>query len=112
MKGTYLGEFEELVLLATAVLFDEAYGVRIQEELKHRCNRNVSISTVHAALKRLEKKGFAVSRLDGATPERGGRRKMIFRVTTYGEAALSRSLELRNSMWNAIPEHAFKVSGS
>ena len=34
MKGTYLGEFEELVLLTTGILYDDAYGLSIKDELE------------------------------------------------------------------------------
>ena len=107
MKGTNLGEFEELVLLMIAVLFDNAYGVAIQNELQSRCNRSATISTIHSTLQRLEKKGFVVSRYDGATAERGGRRKHLFRVTTAGEKALTEAREMRNQLWNDIPNIAF-----
>jgi PadR family transcriptional regulator, regulatory protein PadR len=107
MKGTNLGEFEELVLLIVAVLFDEAYGVAIQDELLQRCNRETSLSTIHMALHRLEEKGYLESRLDGATNERGGRKKLIFRVTKSGQKALAFSKDLRNSLWNAAPKAAF-----
>lgn len=107
MKGTHLGELEELILLAVAILFDDAYGIAIQNEISHRTNRSITISTVHAALKRLEDKGFLNSRYDGATPERGGRRKHLFRVTAAGEKALKTSWNIRNSMWGAIPKLAF-----
>lgn len=107
MKGDHLGEFEELVLLTIAVLFDDAYGVAIQHELKARCNRAVTISTVHAALYRLKKKGFVDSRYGEVTPERGGKRKLLFRVTHSGEVALTKSKEMRNGLWNSIPKPAF-----
>ena len=32
MKGTYLGEFQEIVLLSVLVLGENAYGVSIQED--------------------------------------------------------------------------------
>ncbi len=107
MKGDHLGEFEELTLLTIAVLFDDAYGVAIQKELKERCNRAVTISTVHAVMYRLKNKGYVDSRYGDITPERGGRRKLLFRVTKEGERALARSKEMRNSLWNAIPKPAF-----
>ncbi len=107
MKGTNLGEFEELVLLTIAVLYDAAYGVAIQKELQARCNRSSTISTIHSTLQRLEKKGFVVSRYDGATPTRGGRRKHLFKVTTAGEKALTEAKEMRNQLWNAISPIAF-----
>ncbi|NBP70491.1 MAG: PadR family transcriptional regulator, partial [Cytophagia bacterium] len=33
MKGNYLGELEELVLLTVGVLYPEAYGVGVMDEL-------------------------------------------------------------------------------
>jgi hypothetical protein len=56
MKGTNLGEFEELVLLTVGVLNDEAYSIAIAREIKKVTKRNVSFVVVHSALNRLEKK--------------------------------------------------------
>jgi DNA-binding PadR family transcriptional regulator len=61
----------------------------------------------HAVLKRLEEKSFLESRYDGATNQRGGRRKHLFRVTMSGRKALLHSRELRNNLWDSIPELAF-----
>jgi PadR family transcriptional regulator PadR len=106
MKGTNLGEFEELVLLVVAVLYDNAYGVAVREEIARRTGRKVTISTVHAALQRLDKKGYAKSRYGEATAKRGGRRKLLFTVTPAGAAALNKSRELRNGLWEEIPDPA------
>ncbi len=103
MKGTNLGELEELIMLAVAILQEEAYGVAIQKEIEKRAGRKITISTVHSVLSRLEKKGFANSRYDGATPERGGRRKHIFQLSNSGKQTLEEARELRNSMWEAVP---------
>ncbi|WP_462250757.1 PadR family transcriptional regulator [Ekhidna sp.] len=107
MKGTNIGELEELIMLTVALLYDEAYGVAIQKEIKKRCNRSITISTVHAALSRLQSKGYVDSRYDGATPERGGRRKHLFQVTKSGQKVLEQVKEQRNSIWDAIPSMAF-----
>ena len=61
MKGTHLGEFEELVLLTSALLVDTAYSVTIADEIEKHTQRNVTLSTVHTALYRLEKKGWLQS---------------------------------------------------
>ena len=106
MKRTYLGEFEEVVLLTTAVLNGQAYGVSITEELEKQTGRQVSISAVHAALSRLEDKGFVSSRMGGATPERGGRRKRLFSVTIAGNRALQEIQEIRSHLWNLIPKNS------
>ena len=107
MKGTNIGELEELVMLTIAILYDEAYGVAIQKEIKNRCNRSITISTVHSVLSRLEDKGYVNSRYGGASPERGGRRKHLFRLTIAGQKVVADAKEMRNSMWEAIPEISF-----
>ncbi len=108
MKGTNLGELEELIMLTVASLYDDAYGVAIQKTIKEKSERSISISTVHAVLYRLTEKGYMSSRYDGATPERGGRRKHLFRVTVAGQRVLQQARELRNGMWDSIPEMAFE----
>lgn len=104
MKRFNLGEFEELVLLVVAKSFDDAYSVIIQSELKRLANRSVTISTIHVALFRLEEKGFLESRFDGATPERGGRRKHLYRVTKSGYKAIAQARDIRNEIWDLIPQ--------
>ncbi len=108
MKGTNLGELEELVMLSVGILYDDAYGLAIQKEIMNRCKRSITISTVHSVLGRLEEKGFLSARYDGATPERGGRRKRLFRVTAAGENTIQTMKQMRNDMWNAIPSVALK----
>lgn len=107
MKGSNLGELEELIMLHVALLYDEAYGVAIMKEIKQRCNRSITISTVHAALARLQSKGFVESRYAGASTERGGRRKHLFRVTPAGQKVLEEVKNQRNAIWNDIPNVAF-----
>ncbi len=108
MKGTYLGEFEEIVILAVALLLDDAYGVSILEEIQRRTHRSVSVGAVHSALERLEEKGFVASHMGQATAERGGRRKRLFNVTIAGQKAIREAREIRNSFWEAIPKGAFE----
>jgi DNA-binding PadR family transcriptional regulator len=102
MKRTYLGEFEEVVLLIVAVLNGQAYGLAITEELEKQTGRSVSLSAVHAALQRLEEKGFVNSRMGGATQERGGRRKRFFTVTVAGNRALQEIQEIRLRLWGLV----------
>ena len=111
MKGTNLGEFEELVLLSVGILFDNAYSVAIQHELNKQTGRKVSISSVHAAVYRLEEKGLLNSRMGDLTQERGGKRKRIFTISHAGKEALEKANELRNRMRNQIPDMAFQNLG-
>jgi DNA-binding PadR family transcriptional regulator len=98
----YLGELEELILLMVALLSKDAYGVSISEQLKSQAARDVSISAIHAVLHRLEEKGFVKSRMGGASQERGGRRKRLFSITSYGRNALEELRETRALIWQRI----------
>ncbi|GAB4017251.1 PadR family transcriptional regulator [Spirosoma koreense] len=106
MKRTYLGEFEEIVLLTVAVLNEGAYGVAITDELDRQTGRSVSISAVHAALHRLEEKGMLKSHMGEATAERGGRRKRLFAVTALGSRTLHDIRAVRNQLWDSIAPNA------
>lgn len=107
MKGTYLGEFEELVLLIAGVLFDDAYGVAIKQEIGNQTGRKVTLSTVHATLHRLEEKGYVKSRLGDPTQMRGGKRKRLFTLTISGVKALEQARATRNNLWESIPKLTF-----
>ena len=61
MKGTNLGEFEELVLLTVGILGAEAYSIAISNEINRVTKRKVSFAVVHSALNRLEEKGYVNS---------------------------------------------------
>lgn len=72
MKGSQLGEFEEIVLLTIALLYDDAYSAAVVEELSQRLDRPMSLGAVHRTIQRLEEKGMVHSRFGDSTPERGG----------------------------------------
>ncbi len=108
MKGTYLGELEELVLLHVGILHPQAYGVAIMDEVARQADRKLNISAVHSVLTRLEDKGLVKSRMSDPTDERGGRRKRIFLLTASGKRALEEANELRNQLYNQIPKVALQ----
>ena len=110
MKGTQLGEFEEVVLLTIALLYDDAYSVAVVEELGQRLERSMSLGAVHRTMQRLEEKGLVQSWFGEATAERGGRRKRLYRVTAAGEHALREVRRIRNELWAGISQAAFRTN--
>src|SRR5258706_16335012 len=102
MRGQYLGELEELVLLTIALITEQAYGVNVTQELERQTGRQIDFSTIHTTLKRLEEKGFLTSAMGGATAERGGRRKRFFSITSNGYDALRESQEVRSRLWSLV----------
>ncbi len=91
----YLGEFEELLLLALLRLRDNAYGVTIRQELETVTGRATSIGAVYTTLERLEQKGYVSSYRGEATPERGGRAKRYFKIDGAGIQALNDAERVR-----------------
>jgi DNA-binding PadR family transcriptional regulator len=108
MKGTYIGELEELVLLTVGILYKEAYGVAVMDEIRNQTGRDLNISAVHAVLTRLEDKGLVRSEMGNPTNERGGRRKRIFYLTAAGKREIEETNALRNQLFNQIPKIAFR----
>ena len=104
MKGTYLGEFQEIVLLTILILDDNAYGVTIQAEIKNQINRDISRGALHTALTRLVEKGFLHSKTGGASPLRGGRSKRYYNVSNKGRSALKEAKDIRDQLWNFVPK--------
>lgn len=103
MKGTNLGEFEELVLLTVASLTGEAYSVAICDDLEKRTKRSIKLGVVHSVLNRLEEKGLAKSKLGETTSMRGGKRKRYYTLTGAGKSALLKAKDLRVHYWQLIP---------
>ena len=97
-KGDYLGEFEQLVLLALIRLKGDAYGVTIRREIQGRTDRNVAIGAVYATLERLERKGLLTANVSEPEPIPGGRSKKYFRLTRTGAGALKHSREMMRRM--------------
>jgi DNA-binding PadR family transcriptional regulator len=88
---TYLGEFEQLVLLAIlrcAETADGAYTVPIGKMISEQTGRDVARGALHTSLDRLESKGLVASKLGEPLAVRGGRSRRYFTVTKVGVTAL------------------------
>ena len=109
MRKTYIGELEEVILLVTVMLQEEAYGVAITQEIHQQLNRKISVSAVHATLHRLSEKGYVESFMGGATAERGGRRKRYLKITQAGSKVLRDIQESRSLLWNQLPPNALPI---
>src|SRR5215469_10977984 len=79
-----LGEFEYLLLTASARLGDDAYGAAIRQEIEEATGRACSIGALYTTLDRLESKGLLKTWMGEATPQRGGRPKRMVGATAQG----------------------------
>ena len=105
-KGDYLGEFEQLVILAVMRLGAGAYGMTVRREIEANSGRSVSLGAIYATLDRLEDKGFVSSALGETTAARRGRAKRFFKVQASGVIALQNALATLDRMRMGIKELA------
>ena len=101
-RGKYLGEFEQLVLLAVARLDDGPYGMSIRREIEERSGRHVAIGAVYATLERLLDKGYVRAHKGDTSPERDGRARKFFALTASGADVLEEARGLQESMWAGL----------
>ncbi len=99
---TSLGELEQMVLLAALRLDGKAYAVSIRDELTEQTGRSPSRGALYTVLERLESKGYLSSRMGDPTPERGGRSKRYYRVTSSGIRVLKTSKQAMHRLWQGL----------
>jgi PadR family transcriptional regulator PadR len=103
MSREALGNFELMVLLAVIRVGEDAYGVTVADEIRHRGGRDALLGSVYAALDRLDAKGLVQSRMGDATPERGGKAKKHFRVTAKGLREVRSAQKTLVALWRGLP---------
>lgn len=101
---SYLGELEEMVLLATLGLGEEAYGASVFRALEEEGGRDVPRGSVYVAIDRLESKGLLETAAGEATPGRRGRPRRMIRVTEPGLEALRRVHAVRARLRDGLGE--------
>lgn len=101
--SNYIGEFEELVLLAILSQGDNAYGVTIRAALEEATNRSITIGSLYTTLSRLEEKGLVESWIGEPTAERGGRAKKHYRLKGSAQSLLTHVQESRQRLMTSKP---------
>ena len=102
MTEIYLGEFEQIVLLAILRLKSDAYAIPIREEIEQRTGRAVARGALYTALERLQAKHCLKSRMGDPLPERGGRARRYYSLTPAGIAALRASRSALLALWKGV----------
>lgn len=104
MPDIYLGELEQIVLLAVLRLDDEAYATPILEQIQRQAGRRVARGALYTALDRLEAKGCLRSRVGEPLAERGGRARRYFTVTPAAVRALKQSRLALQRLWDGLEQ--------
>lgn len=83
-----LGDLEQLILLALLRLDGESHGAAISMEIEEGTGRRVAPGAIYTVLNRLEGKGYVQSWIGESSPERGGRRRKVYRLLPAGAREL------------------------
>lgn len=103
-RDGFLGEFEQMLLLAALRLGDDAFGTRLMEELDESVGRRVSRGAVYVTLNRLEEKGLLTSQSSPAEGNRGGRPRRVVTVTPEGRTELRRTRDALRTLWSGVED--------
>jgi DNA-binding PadR family transcriptional regulator len=102
MPPAYLGEFEQLLLLAVLRLGADAVAPDIARELEARADRSVSRGHLYTSLDRLEDKGLLRWKVASGTAARDSLPRRLYTVTPAGVAALRASRGVLQRMWRGL----------
>lgn len=95
---------ETAVLLAILQLEDDAYGVAIKKDISTLINRKVSYGTLYSYLDQLFRKGLISKSIGDPIPERGGRRKIFYKLSKKGIHALESAYKLQSAIGKRMSE--------
>ena len=103
-----LTKTEEILLLSIWRLEDEAYGVKIRRHVSKAIKKQFTYGNLYSALKQLVEKNYVDKRSGETVPQRRGRRRFYYTLTSEGLEALQEAQELNESLWANIPRYAFE----
>ena len=102
--NNFLGEFEQMVLLAILQRGDRAYGVEVRREIEESSGRKVTRGAFYTTLDRLESKGYLRWTTRAVEGWRGGIPQRHFEVTAEGRAKLQQSRNALTRLWRGLDE--------
>jgi DNA-binding PadR family transcriptional regulator len=101
---SFLGEFEQIVLLAILQKDDKAYGVEVRREIEECSGRKVTRGAFYTTLDRLESKGYLRWTTRPVEGWRGGIPQRHFIVTDKGREKLKQSRTSLTKLWRGFDE--------
>lgn len=101
---TFLGEFEQMVLLAILQRGKNANALEIRRELESSAGRTVTKGAFYTTLDRLESKGYLTWTARVAESGRGGMPQRHFTVTPEGIAELRKSKDALTRLWRGLDQ--------
>ena len=98
-RNTFLGEFEQMVLLAILQGGEDANAFEVRKELESSAGRTVTKGAFYTTLDRLERKKYVTWTMRVAEEGRGGMPQRHFNVTPVGIRELRKSRDALVILW-------------
>lgn len=102
---------EETIMIALCRLGGEAHGAALHERMTELTGKSLVYGTLYNSLEYLIRKGLVDSRKGEPSPERGGKRKSIYTITSEGREALLETRKLQDRLWKGMSETDVKSGG-
>jgi len=93
-----LTKIEEILLLSIWELKDEAYGFKIR-----------TFGNLYSALDRLTRKKYVSKRPGESTPQRRGKTRLYYTVSSAGIEALKAACAVNQKLWGALKPYSFET---
>ena len=100
-RKSFLGEFEQMVLLAVVAGDNDSSSLDISQELERSADRRASKGALYTTLNRLKKKGLLEWRIEPGDMARSGLPRRHFTVTESGITALRESRGALLNLWKS-----------
>lgn len=100
--SSYLGEFEQMVLLGILQMGDRAFALEVRREIERSADRSVSRGAFYTTLDRLERKGLVEWTEEVPEDPRTSAPLRKFAVTPEGLEALRESRAALERLWRGL----------
>ena len=97
---------ESIFLAAILSLEEGAYGVAVRRKVLELAGKSVSYGTLYSHLDQLFRKGYVTKTFGKPSAERGGRRKIYYKVLPEGLKALKSTIFLQHALQKSIQKAA------
>ncbi len=95
---------EELILLSIWKLKKNAYGVTIRADFKTVTGKALNYGSLYNTLYRLTRRDFVKTSESLPLSKQGGRRKILYTLTTQGKKALAEAQKIQKLAWGKVPD--------
>ncbi|UCE20930.1 MAG: helix-turn-helix transcriptional regulator [Candidatus Aminicenantes bacterium] len=99
-----LTKHEELILLSILKLRENAYIVTLRGHIKEITGRSINYGSLCNTLSALIRKRYIKSKESDPLPRQGGRRKVLYSLTSEGKRALKQAYGIQQRAWEGLIE--------